>query len=65
MKTFEKVTLILSATSDHCSQTYGPSDVLKEQLDDLADDANVEILEILDKEPMELVPYARAAILHE
>ena len=63
MKTFEKVTLILSAKSNHCSQTYGPSDVLKEQLDDISDD--IEILEILETERMELVPYARAAILHE
>jgi len=65
MKTFEKVTLIISTESRNCSQKCTPSDVLKEQLDDLADDANVEILEILDKEPMELVPYARAAIPHE
>lgn len=53
MKIFERVELILAAKSTSCSETYGPSDVLKEQLDDISDD--VEILEILKQEPMRLV----------
>ena len=53
MKVFERVELIISAKSTSCSETYGPSDVLKEQLDDISDD--VEILEILRQEPMKLV----------
>ena len=53
MKIFERVELIISAKSTSCSETRRPSDLLKEQLDDI--DQDVEVIEILKQEPMKLV----------
>lgn len=52
MKTFEKVTLIISANQSSCSQSFTPVDILKEVINDSYD---VDVIEIIDNEEMELV----------